>query len=70
MATAHFGASIRNFAITETRISQWKVIEDMGEEQIKVVDGKLAVPTGPGLGITLNPDALRENLMDDEPYWD
>ncbi|MFC1715888.1 mandelate racemase/muconate lactonizing enzyme family protein [Candidatus Poribacteria bacterium] len=70
MATAHFGASIRNFVVTETRISQWKVIEDMGEEEIKVVDGKLAVPTGPGLGITLNPDALRENLMDDEPYWD
>ncbi len=69
MATAHFGASTRNFVITETRISQNPLIDEMAEEKIKVTDGKLAVPTGPGLGITLIPEVLRANLMEGEPYW-
>ena len=70
MATAHFGASVRNFAVSETRISQNALIEEMGEDEITVSDGKLAVPKKPGLGITLIPEILRENLMDGEPYWD
>ena len=70
MATAHFGASTRNFVVSETRISQNPLIDEMAEEKVKVVDGKLAVPTKPGLGITLIPEVLRENLMDGEPYWD
>ena len=70
MATAHFGASVRNFVITETRISQNTLIGEMAEEKVQVADGKLAVPDGPGLGITLIPEVLRENLIDGEPYWD
>jgi L-alanine-DL-glutamate epimerase-like enolase superfamily enzyme len=70
MATAHFGASVRNFVVSETRISQNSLIDEMGEDEITVVDGKLAVPTKPGLGITLIPEVLQENLMDGEPYWD
>ncbi|MFQ6009455.1 MAG: enolase C-terminal domain-like protein, partial [Candidatus Zixiibacteriota bacterium] len=70
MATAHFGASARNFVVSETRISQNPLIDEMAEEKVKVVDGRLAVPTKPGLGITLIPEVLRENLMDGEPYWD
>jgi galactonate dehydratase len=69
-ATAHFGASVRNFVMTETRISQGVLIEEMGEERVTVIDGKLPVPTGPGLGITLIPEILRENLLEGEPYWD
>ena len=70
MATAHFGASVRNFVITETRISQNTLIDEMAEEKVQVADGKLAVPDGPGLGITLIPEVLRENLIEGEPYWD
>lgn len=70
MATAHFGASVRNFVVSETRISQNPLIDEMGEDEVTVVDGKLPVPTKPGLGITLIPEVLRENLMDGEPYWD
>jgi len=70
IATAHFGASVRNFVVSETRISQNTLIEEMGEDEITVVDGKLTVPTKPGLGITLIPEVLQENLMDGEPYWD
>jgi L-alanine-DL-glutamate epimerase-like enolase superfamily enzyme len=70
MATAHFGASVRNFVITETRISQNALIDEMAEEKVQVADGKLAVPESPGLGITLIPEVLRENLIEGEPYWD
>jgi len=70
MATAHFGASVRNFVVSETRISQNDLIDEMAEEKVKVVDGKLAVPTKPGLGITLIPEVLQKNLMDGETYWD
>jgi len=70
MATAHFGAAARNFVISETRISQNPLIDEMAEEKVEVVNGKLKVPTKPGLGITLIPEVLRENLMDGEPYWD
>ena len=70
MATAHFGASVRNFVVSETRISQNPLIDEMGEDDIEVVGGNLAVPTKPGLGITLIPEVLRENLMDGEPYWE
>ncbi|MCZ6676613.1 MAG: mandelate racemase/muconate lactonizing enzyme family protein [Candidatus Poribacteria bacterium] len=70
MATAHFGASVRNFVVTETRISQNPLIDEMAEEKVQVVDGKLVVPDNPGLGFTLIPEVLRENLMAGEPYWD
>jgi L-alanine-DL-glutamate epimerase-like enolase superfamily enzyme len=70
MTTAHFGASVRNFVVSETRISQNPLIDEMAEEKVEVVDGKLKVPTKPGLGITLIPEVLRANLMDGEPYWD
>jgi L-alanine-DL-glutamate epimerase-like enolase superfamily enzyme len=70
MATAHFAASVRNFVATETRISQGALIEEMGTEPPQVIGGKLQVPTGPGLGIELQPDVLRANLRDGEPFWD
>jgi L-alanine-DL-glutamate epimerase-like enolase superfamily enzyme len=70
IATAHFGASTRNFLMTETRISQVPLIEAMGQEKLLVADGRLKVPDGPGLGITLNEDVLRRELLDGEPYWE
>ena len=33
-------------------------------------DGKIAVPTGPGLGIELVEDVLRRELKEGEPFWD
>jgi hypothetical protein len=29
----------------------------------------LKVPTGPGLGLEINPDFLKQNLVAGEPYW-
>ncbi len=74
LANAHFGASVRNFVMSETRMYTYPVIlpqlKEMVEEELKVVDGQLAVPTRPGLGLTLNEAALRRCLVDGEPYWD
>jgi len=70
IATAHFGACTRNFVMSETRISQLKLIHEMGQEELLVKEGKLKVPDKPGLGITLNDDVLRANLIEGEPFWD
>ena len=70
IATAHFGASVRNFTMSETRIYARPMITEMCEDAIAVVGGKLQVPGKPGLGITLNDEYLRTHLIDGEPYWD
>lgn len=70
-ATVHFGASVRNFWTTETRLSQVDVIDEMGEtDGLEAENGALTVPDGPGLGIELDEDALRAYRADGEPYWD
>ncbi len=60
IANAHFGASVRNFVMSENRIPQGQLYEEMSEEGISVKDGMLQVPGGPGLGITLRPEVLNE----------
>ena len=70
IATIHFGALTRNFVMSETRISQFNLIHEMGQEEIHVQNGKIKVPDGPGLGITLIEDVLKANLESGEPYWD
>jgi L-alanine-DL-glutamate epimerase-like enolase superfamily enzyme len=35
----------------------------------EVRNGLLKVPTGPGLGLEINPDFLKQNLADGEAYW-
>lgn len=47
-----------------------RYVESMAAAQPPVVrGGLLAVPQGPGPGLTLNPDVLRANLVDGEPWW-
>ena len=70
VATAHWAASTRNFAISETRLGTGSVLEDIIEEDLQVADGALRVPAGPGLGITVVEEALRGHLADGEPWWD
>lgn len=68
--TAHFAAAARNFVMAETRLGSGHTLDDLIVEQLEVVDGKLAVPTGPGLGITVVEEAVRANVAPGEPYWD
>jgi L-alanine-DL-glutamate epimerase-like enolase superfamily enzyme len=68
MANAHFGASVRNFVMSENRIPAGLLYEEMSEEGISVKDGNLKVPDGPGLGITLRPEVLNEFI--DNGRWE
>jgi L-alanine-DL-glutamate epimerase-like enolase superfamily enzyme len=70
MASAHFGATVRNFVATESRIGPWALIEEMGVHDLQVADGHIAVPDRPGLGVELVEEVLRANLEEGEPYWD
>lgn len=68
--TAHYGATTRNFVMSESALGMYPVvIEEIINEKLEVAHGKLRVPNGPGLGITLNEDAVRANRMPGEPYW-
>ncbi len=42
----------------------------MNRDGVTVRDGMLEVPRGPGLGITLVPEVLKENRLPGEPWWD
>jgi L-alanine-DL-glutamate epimerase-like enolase superfamily enzyme len=70
IATAHFGASVRNFVMAETRIYARPEIREMCADEVRIVGGQLAVPRKPGLGITLIPEVLRKHLVKGEPWWD
>ncbi|MGA2134932.1 MAG: mandelate racemase/muconate lactonizing enzyme family protein [Bryobacteraceae bacterium] len=69
---AHFGASIQNFYRSESQLGRPNhYIESMASSNPpKVRDGLLPVPAGPGLGLEIDPDFLRKNLVAGEPFWD
>ena len=69
MATVHFGATVRNFVATESRIGQGVFIEEMGVHELEISGGFIKVPDRPGLGIELVEEVLRANLAEGEPYW-
>ena len=35
----------------------------------EVRKSQLKVPTGPGLGLEINPEFLPQNLVEGEPWW-
>ena len=70
MANIHFGACVRNFSMSETRLYEREYIAEMGGlDGYDIVDGKMAVPDGPGLGIELVEEVLRAELKEGEPFW-
>lgn len=70
-ATLHLAACTRNFWMTETKLPQADWIREMGDAPGLVIDeGTLGVPTGPGLGVQLDEDAIHELLLDGETeHW-
>ncbi|MDA0336148.1 MAG: mandelate racemase/muconate lactonizing enzyme family protein [bacterium] len=69
IATAHFGAMVRNFVMTESHQPKTQQLwEEMSEEGVTIKDGRLKVPNGPGLGITLIPEVM--NSLIDNGRWD
>jgi L-alanine-DL-glutamate epimerase-like enolase superfamily enzyme len=68
-ATVHFGACTRNFVMTETRLGHADHgVQQVGADQLPISGGLLAVPRGPGLGITLTDDMLRYMLEPGEQW--
>jgi len=66
-ATVHFGASVRNFWMTETKITQADWVREMGEAPgLDVEDGRLGVPEGPGLGVTIDEDVVAGMAEDND----
>ncbi len=69
-ANAHFGSSIQNFYRSESQLGRPNhYIEGMGVNPPEVRKSQLKVSMGPGLGLEINPDFLRKNLVEGEPYW-
>jgi L-alanine-DL-glutamate epimerase-like enolase superfamily enzyme len=70
-ANAHFGASIQNFYRSESQLGRPnRYIEGMAASSPpEVHKGLLIVPTAPGLGLDINPEFLKQNLIEGEDYW-
>jgi galactonate dehydratase len=70
-ANAHFGASIQNFYRSESQLGRpGHYIEKMAAgNPPEVRQSLLKVPTGPGLGLEISPEFLKQNLVDGETYW-
>jgi galactonate dehydratase len=70
-ASAHFGSAIQNFYRSESALGRPnRYVENMAaSNHPEVRKGFLKVPAGPGLGLDLNWDFLRQNLADGEEFW-
>ena len=55
----HLAAALPHLAYPSYLMGPLKYGEQITAEQIEVVDAHVAVPTGPGLGIEVDEDALR-----------
>ncbi len=70
MAAAHVGAAIPNALALEYHSYELGWWESLIEEDGIIEDGYLRVPDNPGLGITLDLDAVDEHLADGETGLD
>lgn len=70
-ASAHFGASIQNFYRSESALGRpARHAEKMAAGNAPMVrNSRLKVPEGPGLGLDLDMEYLKANLVDGEPFW-
>jgi D-galactarolactone cycloisomerase len=64
VATWHVAAAIDNFLVQERQIRQAEVVGDMVQPGLEMRDGKLQVPQGPGLGVTLDEEAIAPHVVD------
>ena len=70
-ANAHFGSSIQNFYRSESALGRpVRYAEKMVKSNAPAVrKGLLQVPEGPGLGLDLDMEFLKRNLVAGEPFW-
>jgi L-alanine-DL-glutamate epimerase-like enolase superfamily enzyme len=61
-ATAHFAAAASNCSYIEflpPSVAESALRRELVQEELQIVDGKLDLPRRPGLGVELNPAAVR-----------
>jgi galactonate dehydratase len=70
-ANAHFGSSIQNFYRSESALGRPNhYIEGMAAgAPPEVKNSRLKLPEGPGLGLDINTDFLKKNMVPGEEYW-
>lgn len=68
MASVHFGVSIFDFLISETRLGSDNIM-DMAQHPPKIEKGAIAAPDKPGLGVDLNPDTITRFQTPGDGGW-
>jgi gluconate/galactonate dehydratase len=69
MASAHVGAAIPNSLAVEFHSYQLGWWSELVEEDL-IAEGRIAVPEKPGLGLTLDFDAVAEHMVEGEELFD
>ena len=69
MASIHAAAALSNSLAVEFHSYKLEWWEDMVEEDV-IEQGRIAVPEKPGLGVTLNPDAIQPHIADGDTLFD
>jgi len=57
-ASLHFAATLDRPTYSEYSVADSPLVNGLLSEPFQLVDGKLAVPTGPGLGVDLNEEVV------------
>ncbi|MFB6143081.1 MAG: mandelate racemase/muconate lactonizing enzyme family protein [Halorientalis sp.] len=70
MAGVHVAASAPNFLALEYHARDVEWWADLVEEDVAITNGRLDVPDAPGLGVTLDRDAVAEHLAEGESLFD
>jgi L-alanine-DL-glutamate epimerase-like enolase superfamily enzyme len=70
-AAAHIGGAVQNLFKIENLIGEYRGFkEKMAAGPAPAIrNGLFALPEGPGLGLTINEDWVKQHLAKDEPYW-
>jgi galactonate dehydratase len=70
-AAAHIGGAVQNLFKIENLIGEYRGFKEKmaaGPEPV-VRNGLFALPEGPGLGLSINEDWIKQHMAKDEPYW-
>ncbi|MCG1003192.1 MULTISPECIES: mandelate racemase/muconate lactonizing enzyme family protein [Halobacterium] len=70
MASAHVGAAIPNSLALEYHSYELGWWEDLVEQDGLIEEGRMEIPEEPGLGLTLNFDAIEEHMVEGETLFD
>ena len=70
MASAQVATTIPNSLAVEFHSYQLGWWEDLVEEDDLIVDGRMPIPERPGLGLTLDLDAVEAHMVDGETLFD